>query len=184
MDERTARMALSAVAEPGHPTLAAAVADYGAAAVWRSLTREGTKVPLGRRAHDLDVAVPDREPDRRRSARASPVRVGPLREEEGDGRRVAALGREEERRGHRRGGDRRVRASLEEEPRGLPSLGGAGALERSPARSLRRIGRLVGVGPGEKERRQRPKASRLRRRDESGLAPLRLAIRSLMEASP
>ncbi|HQD97013.1 MAG TPA: DNA-processing protein DprA [Propionicimonas sp.] len=54
-DERTARMCLAAVVEPGHPTIAEAVLSYGAAAVWASLTRPGADLPLSRRARVLVV---------------------------------------------------------------------------------------------------------------------------------
>lgn len=55
MDERTARMALGAVVEPGHPAIAEAAASYGAAAVWSSITRPGTDLPVSIRAKALDV---------------------------------------------------------------------------------------------------------------------------------
>ena len=48
--ERDARMCLAAVVEPGHPAVADAVAEYGAAQVWASLTRPGSDLPLGLRA--------------------------------------------------------------------------------------------------------------------------------------
>lgn len=56
MDDRTARMCLAAVVEPGHPAMAGAVATYGAESVWRSLTRPTTDLPLARRARQLRPA--------------------------------------------------------------------------------------------------------------------------------
>lgn len=56
MDERTARMCLAAVVEPGHPAMAEAVAAYGAESVWRSLTRPATDLPLARRARQVRPA--------------------------------------------------------------------------------------------------------------------------------
>lgn len=53
MDERTARMCLASVVEPGHPAVAEAVAAYGAESVWRSLTRPGADLPLARRARQV-----------------------------------------------------------------------------------------------------------------------------------
>lgn len=53
MDERTARMCLAAVVEPGHPAVAEAVATYGAEQVWASLVRAGADLPLARRAQAL-----------------------------------------------------------------------------------------------------------------------------------
>lgn len=56
MDERTARMCLAAVVEPGHPTVAEAVLNYGALEVWTSIMRPGADLPLSRRARALDIA--------------------------------------------------------------------------------------------------------------------------------
>ncbi|HQY98772.1 MAG TPA: DNA-processing protein DprA [Propionicimonas sp.] len=56
MDERTARMCLAAVVEPGHPAIAEAVLTYGAEAVWASVSRAGAELPLSRRARALDLA--------------------------------------------------------------------------------------------------------------------------------
>lgn len=56
MDERTARMCLAAVVEPGHPAVAEAVAEYGAEQVWASLVRPGGELPLARRARALRPA--------------------------------------------------------------------------------------------------------------------------------
>ena len=50
IEEREARMCLAAVVEPGHPAVGEAVAEYGAAQVWASLTRPGSELPLGLRA--------------------------------------------------------------------------------------------------------------------------------------
>ncbi|MFZ0529247.1 MAG: DNA-processing protein DprA [Propionicimonas sp.] len=55
MEERTARMCLAAVVEPGHASIAEAVLRYGAAAVWGSIARPGAELPLSRRAQSLDV---------------------------------------------------------------------------------------------------------------------------------
>lgn len=64
MDERTARMCLAAVVEPGRPALTAVVAEFGAEAVWTSLTEAGSDGPLAQRARLVD-------PDRLMSATAS-----------------------------------------------------------------------------------------------------------------
>ena len=53
IEEREARMCLAAVVEPGHPAVGEAVAEYGAAQVWASLTRPGSEIPLGQRARAL-----------------------------------------------------------------------------------------------------------------------------------
>ncbi|MCC6496537.1 MAG: DNA-protecting protein DprA [Propionibacteriaceae bacterium] len=53
MDERTARMCLAAVVEPGHPAVAEAVASYGAEQVWSGLVRPGSALPLSVRARAL-----------------------------------------------------------------------------------------------------------------------------------
>ena len=53
MDDRSARMCLAAVVEPGHPAIADAVAEYGAGQVWASLVRPGADFPLAQRAHAL-----------------------------------------------------------------------------------------------------------------------------------
>lgn len=54
MDERTARMCLAAVVEPGHPAVAETVATYGAEQVWSGLVRPGSGLPLSVRARALD----------------------------------------------------------------------------------------------------------------------------------
>jgi len=53
IDERTARMCLCAVVEPGHPAVAEAVEEYGAAQVWASLVRPGADLPLARKARTV-----------------------------------------------------------------------------------------------------------------------------------
>ncbi len=53
MDERTARMCLAAVVEPGHPAVAEAVAGYGADEVWATLLGAGGELPLAERARRL-----------------------------------------------------------------------------------------------------------------------------------
>lgn len=53
MDERTARMCLAAVVEPGHPAVAEAVAAYGAEQVWAGLLGARSEVPLAERARRL-----------------------------------------------------------------------------------------------------------------------------------
>lgn len=53
MDERTARMCLAAVVEPGHPAVAEAVATYGAEEVWAALLGAGSDMPLTERARRL-----------------------------------------------------------------------------------------------------------------------------------
>ncbi len=53
MDERTARMCLTAVVEPGHPVLAEAVAGFGAEEVWAGLLRAGDDLPVAARARRL-----------------------------------------------------------------------------------------------------------------------------------
>lgn len=50
MDERTARMCLASVVEPGHLLLGEAVSEFGAAAVWANLAGSGGEGPLERRA--------------------------------------------------------------------------------------------------------------------------------------
>jgi DNA processing protein len=55
MDERTARMCLAAVVEPGHPAVAEAVGSYGAAQVWASLRAATSELPLALRARRLAV---------------------------------------------------------------------------------------------------------------------------------
>lgn len=55
MDERIARMCLAAVVEPGHPAVAAAVAEQGAEAVWRVLT-ESVDTPLAAKARTINTA--------------------------------------------------------------------------------------------------------------------------------
>jgi DNA processing protein len=66
IDERSARMCLAAVVEPGHPAVADAVAEYGAQQVWASLARPGSELPLARRARELS---PDDLRDRTRAER-------------------------------------------------------------------------------------------------------------------
>ena len=56
IEERDARMCLAAVVEPGHPAVGEAVAEYGAARVWASLTRQGSGLPLGIRARAVNPA--------------------------------------------------------------------------------------------------------------------------------
>ena len=53
MDERTARMCLTAVVEPGHPVLAGAVAEFGAEEVWAGLLRAEGDLPIAERARRL-----------------------------------------------------------------------------------------------------------------------------------
>ncbi len=53
MDERTARMCLTAVVEPGHPVLADAVASFGAAQVWAGLLGAEGDLPIAERARRL-----------------------------------------------------------------------------------------------------------------------------------
>ena len=53
MDERTARMCLAAVVEPGHPAVPEAVAAYGAEQVWATLLGAGSDLPLAERARRL-----------------------------------------------------------------------------------------------------------------------------------
>ncbi|MFT4109153.1 DNA-processing protein DprA [Propionicimonas sp.] len=53
MDERTARMCLAAVVEPGHPATADAVADYGAEQVWAALLSSDQEGPLAARARRI-----------------------------------------------------------------------------------------------------------------------------------
>lgn len=55
MDEREARMALSCVVEGGTPTVADAVAEYGAVEVWRALSSGKTDSPIARRARGFDL---------------------------------------------------------------------------------------------------------------------------------
>ncbi|MGV8909171.1 MAG: DNA-processing protein DprA [Propionicimonas sp.] len=54
IDERNARMCLCAVVEPGHPGVAEAVEEYGAAQVWASLVRPDAELPLARRARTVN----------------------------------------------------------------------------------------------------------------------------------
>jgi DNA processing protein len=54
MDERTARMCLAAVIEPGHSLVSAAVGEFGAEAVWAGLATRGGAGPLERRAQTVD----------------------------------------------------------------------------------------------------------------------------------
>ena len=53
MDERIARMCLTAVVEPGHPVLAGAVAEFGAEEVWAGLLRAEGDLPIAERARRL-----------------------------------------------------------------------------------------------------------------------------------
>lgn len=53
MDERTARMCLAAVVEPGHPVLAEAVAEFGAEEVWAGLLGAEPDLPIAARARRL-----------------------------------------------------------------------------------------------------------------------------------
>ena len=55
MDERSLRMALMCVSEPGDPAMARLVCENGVEKVWEQLQRDGTSM-WGRRAKDLDVA--------------------------------------------------------------------------------------------------------------------------------
>lgn len=50
MSERDARLALSCVVEPATPRVAAAVAEFGAEAIWQSLLDRQSDTPLARRA--------------------------------------------------------------------------------------------------------------------------------------
>ncbi|MBU4187997.1 MAG: DNA-processing protein DprA [Propionicimonas sp.] len=52
-DERTARMCLAAVVEPGHRAVGEAVAEFGAEAVWAGLAAAGGSSPLERRAQTI-----------------------------------------------------------------------------------------------------------------------------------
>lgn len=65
MDERTARMCLAAVVEPGQTAMDEAVAGYGATEVWASLAKPGAELPLAGRASQLR---PDELVERTRSA--------------------------------------------------------------------------------------------------------------------
>jgi DNA processing protein len=53
MDERRARLCLAAIAEPGHPAMAAAVSEFPATEVWDGLLT-GPDGPLARRARVVD----------------------------------------------------------------------------------------------------------------------------------
>ncbi|PKQ30997.1 MAG: hypothetical protein CVT62_11080 [Actinobacteria bacterium HGW-Actinobacteria-2] len=53
MDERLARLCLAAIAEPGHPAMAAAVSEFPATEVWAGLLG-GPDGPLARRARAVD----------------------------------------------------------------------------------------------------------------------------------
>ena len=64
MDDRSARMCLAAVVEPGHPAIADAVAEYGAGQVWASLVRPEADFPLAQRAQ---AVLPDDLRDRTRA---------------------------------------------------------------------------------------------------------------------
>jgi DNA processing protein len=55
MDERTARMCLAAVTEPGHPEVGTAVAEFGAEAVWAGVLG-GVDSPLTARARRVRPA--------------------------------------------------------------------------------------------------------------------------------